>query len=488
MSSNDTNISTVSVIGAAHLVVVSRGATEFRHGAPRVNGRIDIDYGGAGYNIATSLAPMGFSVRLGTILADTAIGRTISHAMEAEKVAVWADYRSGLPEACQSAHVSEAGEPTSVIASNPAAMAPLRQDYIDELLHGTEILVLDASLHLETLIEAAISAGEQRVPVWLAGASVEDAAKALVIANAGARISALFVNSEEMRSLVDAIGDFATPQMLAHEMGGVVIETRGHRGVAVWSGKQSRQVGAWMPHQASTAPANRSVWLGAGDFFLAQTLYRHIALGEKLPAAACAAGEAVTTRDPSRNAATARGSAFERRVRELQAESDSAFLDSLTKIANRRGLERYCRTKGPDTAAAVLMVDIDHFKAINDHRGGHAVGDQVLSDLGGILADAVRAGDCACRLGGEEFVLIVTSGRDPLHAGTDAAERIRHTVENHPFICGQVTCSVGVSAGRLADFEHVLKNADRGVYQAKQTGRNKVVVIDPSDDDVKVAV
>jgi diguanylate cyclase (GGDEF)-like protein len=154
--------------------------------------------------------------------------------------------------------------------------------------------------------------------------------------------------------------------------------------------------------------------------------------------------------------------------------------DPLTGLDNRAGLERHGARCWTERAAeklplAVLVVDVDHFKQINDTLG-HAGGDDVLRRLGTLLTETVRAGDVAVRLGGEEFLVLVrvAPGQAPA-----LAERIRTTVERE---LAPVTVSLGAheivpnGADPLPEsIWNAVDLADRALYIAKETGRNRVV-------------
>ncbi|WP_437436411.1 diguanylate cyclase [Pseudomonas nitroreducens] len=128
---------------------------------------------------------------------------------------------------------------------------------------------------------------------------------------------------------------------------------------------------------------------------------------------------------------------------------------------------------------AVLLLDIDHFKRVND-SWGHDAGDEALRRVAGVLRDSSRSEDLACRSGGEEFVLLLPGTN--LEAARSIAERIRETVAGTliPQV-GKVTVSIGVAVGDRTSLssDAVLKQADQRLYSAKQTGRNRVV----SNDD-----
>jgi diguanylate cyclase (GGDEF)-like protein len=158
-----------------------------------------------------------------------------------------------------------------------------------------------------------------------------------------------------------------------------------------------------------------------------------------------------------------------------------AVEDGLTGIYNRRHLleraaERFATARTRQQEAGALMIDIDHFKQVNDQYG-HAIGDEVLRQVATKLRSQTRDGDLIGRYGGEEFVVFVTSGAD----GANWAERLRAAVAATPIItpAGEIraTVSIGVAGRRPedADLDALLIRADAALYQAKHQGRNRVV-------------
>jgi diguanylate cyclase (GGDEF)-like protein len=164
------------------------------------------------------------------------------------------------------------------------------------------------------------------------------------------------------------------------------------------------------------------------------------------------------------------------RVRQL------AYIDGLTGIFNRRFFELRMneeieRAKRFRSGMAVIMIDIDHFKRLNDEFG-HLLGDEVLRQVSSIFSQHLRKIDVVCRYGGEEFV-VVLSQTDAEHAFT-VAEKLRKVVEGWQF--PGVPRTVTISAGAATFPEHgserdqLVKAADRGLYMAKQSGRNRVCI------------
>lgn len=156
--------------------------------------------------------------------------------------------------------------------------------------------------------------------------------------------------------------------------------------------------------------------------------------------------------------------------------------DELTGLANRRALDRallreWRRLQRGGNGFAVLAMDLDHFKEIND-RYGHPSGDQVLVQVAGRLKRATRDADVIARVGGEEFNALVHDST--AEGALVAAERLRVAVAAAPYAfkrgVAPITLSVGVAiAGRGdAGIADVLERADRALYQAKRSGRNRV--------------
>lgn len=161
--------------------------------------------------------------------------------------------------------------------------------------------------------------------------------------------------------------------------------------------------------------------------------------------------------------------------------------DPLTRLFNRRYLETVLRHEiecslQNDLIFGLVMLDIDFFKKINDSYG-HDVGDKVLTQLADILVHEIRAGDFIFRLGGEEFLIVLSDINTQILERV--GEKIRGIVEQTDFVIddGQIltlTVSVGIAAhDGHPDFLRTLKQADEALYEAKNSGRNRVIVAKP---------
>lgn len=179
-----------------------------------------------------------------------------------------------------------------------------------------------------------------------------------------------------------------------------------------------------------------------------------------------------------------RGNFFQSRQHKKQRREirKLANYDHLTGLYNRRQFdsrlkEELVRARRYDKNLSVMVIDLDHFKEVNDTHG-HQAGDDVLEEIGDIVRDQTRRNDLACRYGGEEFcVALIETG---IGEAEELAERLREDLARRTFRANgtefQVTCSAGiVEYENEEDYTTLLKKADQALYVAKEQGRNCVV-------------
>jgi diguanylate cyclase (GGDEF)-like protein len=182
------------------------------------------------------------------------------------------------------------------------------------------------------------------------------------------------------------------------------------------------------------------------------------------------------------NSAAGETTAALSRVYSHQAAATEARTDQLTGLPNRRYFDEYCTLMASrrriSDRAAILAVDVDHFKRLNDMYG-HQVGDQVLRSIANAIQISVRDEDLPARYGGEEFMVLLKNPGPGV--ALEVGERMRQTVRDMDLIdsgvTDRVTVSIGVAAGRSADepIADIVERADRALYAAKRTGRDRVV-------------
>ncbi|MEQ6916103.1 GGDEF domain-containing protein [Halomonas aquatica] len=182
-----------------------------------------------------------------------------------------------------------------------------------------------------------------------------------------------------------------------------------------------------------------------------------------------------------------------RDIQRMPVLEQESITDPLTELYNRRYLDR-CLATEIDRAnrygisLSLLLLDIDHFKRINDSYG-HQVGDVVLAELAQVIVNSVRTTDVVTRYGGEEIMVMAPS--TPLETAVDLAARLRETIEResvdvpaklHPELKElRITVSIGVASFQDGnDHETLIQSVDEALYRAKRNGRNCVSTVRPA--------
>jgi len=183
------------------------------------------------------------------------------------------------------------------------------------------------------------------------------------------------------------------------------------------------------------------------------------------------------------------GLALLRDITERKQRNDEvarqAHVDTLTNLPNRRAFDgvfqqEVARIRRYDRPLCVAILDIDHFKIVND-TFGHQTGDAVLKNLAEFMRNSLRTTDYVARWGGEEFAILLPETR--LDVAEQLLNRLRASIADHaiPEIGRAVTLSIGVTVcTKFDDPDDLLERADRALYTSKQTGRNKVTKLQPS--------
>jgi len=172
-------------------------------------------------------------------------------------------------------------------------------------------------------------------------------------------------------------------------------------------------------------------------------------------------------------------------AKQIEVHMAEARTDGLIGIPNRRALEeelarRHAACQRQGSPLSVIIIDLDHFKRLNDQHG-HQAGDEVLREVGRVLADNARGMDFAARYGGEEFAFVLPGTR--VDDAKAAAERIRTAIATNKFLIAgrqlEVTASLGLAELSRGDsLESLLKHADSALYAAKENGRNRTYFFD----------
>jgi diguanylate cyclase (GGDEF)-like protein len=180
-------------------------------------------------------------------------------------------------------------------------------------------------------------------------------------------------------------------------------------------------------------------------------------------------------------------------LRNLAIAEFRAATDSLTGLPNKRAVSdttkrMFAQASRTETPVSLLMLDLDHFKGVND-RFGHAVGDQVLANVGAVLREAVRGSDFAGRNGGEEFCVVLPD--TDVDGAREAAEKIRALIADIslPGVDLSITASIGIATypEHAVSVERLERLADAALYLAKRSGRDRAEVARLTEDGAMVA-
>lgn len=221
------------------------------------------------------------------------------------------------------------------------------------------------------------------------------------------------------------------------------------------------------------------VVVGSASIALADILLRGAFDPERLAVVGAIALVSVATGSTIRNAILRSADRLNSLQRENEKLWELSFRDGLTGLFNRRysqevGAMLFARAKRYGENLHVLMLDIDHFKSVND-KLGHPVGDTVLKGIAGILVGQVRASDVVTRYGGEEFLVFLVQTEPEVVQFI--ANRIRDSISSHAFsdVPWQLTISIGVAGIKTDDtLAELVDRADKYLYASKHGGRNRV--------------
>lgn len=210
----------------------------------------------------------------------------------------------------------------------------------------------------------------------------------------------------------------------------------------------------------------------AGDWISAESWYLGIVCAWILAGAGFAASQWIALRRRHREQ--------RQKLAELKDEKEKfeklSTIDGLTKVLNRHGIEQFVAPlQSQQVPTSVIVIDLDHFKRINDQRG-HYDGDRVLQTVGELLRTHTRSTDGLGRWGGEEFVLVCPGAS--LSKAANLAEKLRERILQTNFLPEDplaVTASFGVASSASGNFDDAFRQADQALYLAKSRGRNCVV-------------
>jgi diguanylate cyclase (GGDEF)-like protein len=450
------------VVGSAHLDVLAT-VTGDDLAIDKI-GRVSIDVGGTGANISINMRKLGAEVGMLTAMNDSAFSRIVQEFMTSHGVKMVVETFSG-PDAVFSAHIDKEGEMMSAISSMPVGFVSFGDETVRDLLVDADCLVLDCNVSAHELDRLTGIANSMFIPVFVAAVSEE---KSLRVEEVSGKIDCIFMNAKEAAYYrAHCLHDIGSYQDMATAMDTSLVITMGAEGAVFSNSKQTIHI---PPPKVN----NAINFLGAGDAFMAATIFSHIHDGRMMREAVLDGARMASDVARQPNCNTGIAGAVQNIIRDLEYR---ASRDALTGLVSR-GWAQASAQHIVDAAldkgfpVSVIAIDIDHFKRIND-TFGHDAGDKVLRKVAKIIQKNVRDTDIASRWGGEEFIVILADTE--IHAAIAVAERIRSSVQ-HDMREQGVTVSCGVSVLKdTNNIDHILKRADEMLYAAKNAGRNRVV-------------
>jgi len=458
----------VFVAGSAHLDVLAR-VTGDDFAVDKI-GDTEIEIGGTACNIAINIATMKQPVRLLTAMETSSpySAMIVSHLKE-HGVDVIVAHCDGMRTPIFTAHIGRDGEIISAVSSTPVETAAFGESLIRDSMTGAICAILECNLSANAIDAMARVANEIGIPVFIGAVSEE---KSLKLAQVDENIYAVFMNRREMSYFARKMSIPATAESLSAYLGCNVISTLDSNGAIIVEREKSGGATTFSsPPPQIVSDANT---LGAGDALLAATVINRLrgkSLSQSVELATQFAGDVIG----KRNCSAGKERSVESSISQLH---DMATKDPMTGALNRRAGEKALASAHRNAQAtgnpySVLMLDIDHFKKVNDTLG-HDAGDEAIKTVCCIISRMVRDNDAVSRWGGEEFLCVIGVGKA---ASVAAANRIRLEIEaaDIPMV-GKVTVSIGVAAWSADIIEpaELIKLADNALYAAKRDGRNRV--------------
>lgn len=453
------------VAGSAHLDLLAR-VTGRTNVVDRI-GDVSVEVGGSAANVALNLAHFGHPVRLLTAMNRSPFSSVVLSYLQDNNVEPYVVFDDDLPIGAFSAHIDLNGEMVSAITSTPVDRVVFEENYLMACLKGARAAVVDCNLSAATLDLLADLCVRLKIPCFCSAVSEP---KILRIADVTHSFAGIFLNRREAHFFKEQrMANCDGYEDMASHLGTTFYVTRDESGVAITDGAGTLSVDAPSLQEAS---GNK---LGLGDAFMSAVVHEIVTTSVSPAEASKRALAYVRTLADKNNCNIGKEGSV---LSILESRDRDAHYDSLTGVFNRRASELALMRAATDAsqshaALAVILIDIDHFKTINDQYG-HAKGDAVLAQVSDVIQKTMRDMDSVGRWGGEEFLCILPGSS--IDVARKVSERICVSVRRNITVPRTLTVSCGVAAHRMNEaFSDVVERADRALYKAKELGRNRVV-------------
>lgn len=436
----------VLVAGSAHLVVHTTV-----EGSPRAGqGQVNITVGGTAYEAATCLRQLSVTPRLLTAWSASELSRLLGAHICASGIELLPDEVAGMAIGAEVRLSGLPGQTDAHVASMPISTHRFDTGRLQQAFEGTDALYLDATLSSPTILDLGEYAEFLSIPVVAFGVAPELAPKLLPLAG---KLTAMVLTPAELEQMLDETNS-ADASEIAHRMETMVFLARGGRGGVIYHPDGDR---------TRVMPPDAGVQMGKPSYSFAVAAIEMLLQGLELQDAANTAHLASVEL-----ALRSTNNGLNRMVEGLV---DQAERDNLTGLLTRGGFSSALSRCGTNRGAVVL-IDLDNFKHVND-TFGHDAGDLVLKTMAEVIQNCIRSGDCAARWGGDEFVVFL--GQTDVVRAEMVAQRMRTTAAEHNL--HGVTLSIGVTMMNDGEpLSSVVRRADLAMYRVKKAGKNSVMV------------
>lgn len=449
----------ICCVGSAHIDIIAR-----QNGTYGIDqtGEVRVSVGGTAYNVACNLRHFGVNVALVTVLKDSIFGNIVLDKLRNYGIVTdWVIEDGGIPE---SVFIAVHGSDRLITAVNNLSV---------DKFHITNFPRANAYfVDLNNSVETLRSVLARQRPVYIGLVSEEKAVKLATLLEVENQscIQCISGNESEYAALLRVLS-LSSPEELSGCYPDIeFIYTMHERGLKVF--KEGRIIYEAQGIDTNKVPYIRDskYIMGTGDAFIAGYIYAREIKGMEINGAVdYAMANAVLLK-----LVTPGANLMEDSV--LKNFSDVLYIDQLTRVYNRHYFER--RKNKINSDYVVIMMDIDRFKSINDTYG-HKAGDIVLKEVAQLIKKSIRQDDILLRWGGEEFAIFF---KGSLEDAVNLAERLRHLIESTPVDTGDhllnITASFGISSVKSNEPIHeAIIKADKMLYKAKNSGRNRVVYV-----------
>lgn len=457
------------VVGSVHLDIL---ATETGESSVLDKmGRISIEIGGTGCNIALNLKQLGATVAMLTAANNSSYSNLAINHLQKHGIDVVVERDEKLPLSAFSAHIDAKGELTGAISSAAVDTHRFSDETVEDCLDSVDCLILECNLSSDSLFALAQKACERMIPVYVAGVSEEKCLRAIPVAPF---VEGMFMNMREARYLMAHILEPGEQDLnvLSEHLGATLIVTDGRNGAYVIRGQR-----AGITHVKPPELTSVKNYLGMGDALMAGTVFSHMSFGMKIDLAAAVMAPLVAAISARQGCNSGEDGVVESMLTEIRRKASYC---PTTEVLNRGSIEDEIaaliqKTELFGTRFSLALIDVDHFKRINDTLG-HNIGDRVLKAVATSIRNVLREGDMVGRWGGDEFVVLI-HGDD--QSALKVGQRIRDSVKTTTAQIAPVTLSIGIAQWVpvvMRTVAELVASADGALYLVKRSGRDGVRV------------